>query len=174
MIVSGFPQIPKLALLPVMPEHCFAKGQSEWHVIHQRFQGARRPVATGKVSVGPRPEVAMAVSTVMPLGSESERVTRETTAVQHDLSREERVGVRRSRETNPALVAQRAVKCGAIVQVPGDRMSVKRQSSPAGVLVNSVAADLEVKWIFSPGAEVQTFRRESLNEALRLSIGGKP
>jgi hypothetical protein len=37
-----------------------------------------------------------------------------------------------------------------------------------------VVADSEVEWILHSGAEIQTFQRQPLNEALRFSIPRKP
>jgi len=53
-------------------------------------------------------------------------------------------------------------------------MSVNCQRSPAGVLLNPIAADEKVERIFPAGAELQTVQPKRLNEALRLSLPRKP
>ena len=54
-----------------MPEHGFAKNQSQGHFIHQRFENARRLAFPSEIGVRPPPEVPMPVSAVMSLYSES-------------------------------------------------------------------------------------------------------
>jgi hypothetical protein len=58
-----------------------------------------------------------------------------------------RVGMRCARESNPALVAQRDAERGTPMQVPRNRVSPNFQCSAAGVLADSILADLEVEWI---------------------------
>ena len=60
------------------------------------------------------------------------------------------------------------------MQVPSNRAPSYLQCSSAGVLADSVFADLEVEWILPSGAEIQTLQGKSLNEALRFPIPRKP
>src|SRR6185437_6761586 len=83
------------------------------------------------------------------------------------------VRMRRSREPNPALVAQCDAKRGMKSEVPANRVSPCFQRSSAGVLLNLIVANAEMEWI-SAGAQFQTCQRISLNEALWLSILWKP
>src|SRR5271157_4394671 len=82
--------------------------------------------------------------------------------------------MRRSRKTDPALGAQRRAKGGAVVQVPGNRMSVNIQRAPAGTVLDPLIADSEVERGLASGAEIKTIQGKSLNEGLRLAIGRKP
>jgi hypothetical protein len=173
-ISSDFPQTPKFKFPSVMPEHRFAKGQPEWHFVDQRFQCARRCAGAGKIRMGPSPEVAMPVSTVVSLHSEPQRVPRKTPAIQRDLSRKECIGMRCSRESDPALGAQRYAKRGTISHIPRNRAPLNFEPSPAGVLSDFIVANAEVERILFSGAEIQTLQGESLNEALRFSIPRKP
>ena len=68
--------------------------------------------------MGPSPEVAMAVTTVVSLHSEAQWVSCKTPAVQRNLAGKKRVGMRRSGESNPPLVAERDAKCRTIAEVP--------------------------------------------------------
>ncbi len=103
---------------PFMPEHGFAKDQPEWHFVDQCFQRAGARIGAGKICMRPSPEVAMPVSTVVSLNSEPQRVPLKTPAIQRDPAGKKRVGMRGSRESNPALVAQRDAKRGTIMQSP--------------------------------------------------------
>src|ERR1039458_3759419 len=122
----------------------------------------------------PSPEVAMAITTVVSLHSEAQGITFKDPVIQHDLAGNKRIGMRRSRESNPTLVAHRDAKCRTVADVPGKRVPVNLQPSPAGVLVNFIDADSEVEWILPSGAEVQAFQRKPLDETLRFSISRKP
>jgi hypothetical protein len=82
--------------------------------------------------------------------------------------------MRRPRETNPALAAQRDAKRGMKSQVPGNRVTRYFQPSSAGVLPNLIVGDLEVEWISPSGAQLQTHQRKTLNEAFWLPILRKP
>src|ERR1039458_9015792 len=120
---SDLLQIPEFVRLPLMPEHRFAKDQPEWHFVYQGFECAcfpcaRTAVGAGKIGMGPSPEVAMPVSAVVSLNSEPQRIPFKTPAIQRDLAGKKRVGMRGSRESNPALVAQRDAKLGSTVQIP--------------------------------------------------------
>jgi len=157
-----------------MPEHRFAKDQPEWHFVYQCFKGAGMCVAAGKVRVGPSPEVAMPVSAVVSLHSEPQRIARKAPAIKHDLAGKKRVGMRGSRESNPALVAQRDPKCGTTVQVPRNCVPRNLHFSSARVLADFMVADLEVERTLPAGAELQTLQRKFLREALRFSIPRKP
>lgn len=122
----------------------------------------------------PAPEVAMPVSTIVSLNSKSQRFTLKTSAVECDLPEKKRVGVWRSRESNPALIAQRDPKRGTVAEIPGDGMPINLHRSPAGVFVDSIVADSKVKWILSSRAELQPLQGKSLNEGLRLPVRRKP
>ena len=122
----------------------------------------------------PRPEVAMPVSAVVSLHSKPQRLSFETPAIQPDHAGKNRVGMRRSRESNPALVAQRDPKFGMILQIPRDRMPSNFQFSAAGALADFILAHSEMKWILSSGAEIQPLQPKPLNKAFRFSIPGEP
>ncbi len=124
--------------------------------------------------MGPDPVVAMPVSTIMSLHPKPQRVPDKTPAIESDPPRKARVGMRRSRKTDPALGAQRRAKGGAVVQVPGNRMSVNFQRAPAGTVLDPLIADSEVEWGLASGAEIKTIQGKSLNEALRLALRRKP
>src|SRR5579864_2531049 len=144
-VTSGFIQTAEDVLLSVVPQHRFAKDQSERHLVDQRLQGSRGSAGSRKVRVGPSPEVPMPVSTVVSLDSESQRVPSEAPAIECDLRRKHCIGMRRARETDPAFVAQRHAKSGTVIQVPRDRVTINFQGSPTRILVNLVVADSEVK-----------------------------
>jgi hypothetical protein len=114
-VSTDFLQIPELVLFSVMPEHGFAKDESEWHFVNQRFECAGTCVGTGKIGMGPGPEIAMPVSTVVPLHSESQRASRKIALIECDVARKKSVGMRGSRESNPALVAQGDAKQGTVL-----------------------------------------------------------
>ncbi len=42
------------------------------------------------------------------------------------------------------------------MQVPGNRVPSNFQCSSAGILADSILADLEVEWTLPSGAEIQT------------------
>ena len=117
-VASGFIQTAENVLLSVVPEHSFTKDQSERHLVDQRLQSGRGSPRPRKVRMSPRPEVAMAVSTVVSLDSEPQRIPSEAPAIERDLSRKHCIGVRRARETNPPLVAQGHAKAGTVTEVP--------------------------------------------------------
>ena len=152
--VAGILQISKHLLLSFMPQHCFAKDQSKGHLIDQRFQRARRAARPGKICMRPRPEIAMPVSAVMPLHSEPQRISRKGSSIERDLPRKNRVGMWRTREANPALVAQGHAECRAVAQVPGDQMSVQLQAPLAGIFADAVIFNAKVKRIFPSPANV--------------------
>ena len=60
------------------------------------------------------------------------------------------------------------------MQIPLNRVPLNFQCSSAGAFADFVVADSEVEWILHSGAEIQTFQRQPLNEALRFSIPRKP
>ncbi len=122
----------------------------------------------------PDPVVAMPVSTIMSLHAKPQRVPDKTPAIESDPPRETRVGMRRSRKTDPALGAQRGPKGGEVVQVPGNRVSVNFQHAPAGAVFDPLVADSEVERGLASGAEIKTIQGKSLNEGLRLAFGWKP
>ncbi len=124
--------------------------------------------------MGPGPEIAMPVSAVMSLHAEPKRVAGQTSAIEDNLARKNRVGMRRPRETDPAFVAQRYAKRGTVVQIPGDGVPVDLQGAAAGILVDCIAAMSKMKWTLPAPAELQILCRKSLNEALRLSFPRKP
>jgi len=92
--IPDFSEVSKSVLLSVVPEHGLAKHQSEWHLVDQSFQRGRRLPASGKVGMSPGPEVAVTVSAVVALQPEAERVPLKAVAVECDLPREDRVGMR--------------------------------------------------------------------------------
>jgi len=173
-ISSDLLQIPELVFFPIMPEHRFAKDQSEWHFVYQCFQCARRCAGQGKIRMRPSPEVAMPVSAVVSLHSKPQGVPLKTPAIQRDLSGKTSVGMRGSRESNPALIAQGDTKRGSILQIPCNRVPLNFQPSPAGALSDFLGTDAEVERILFSGAEIQTSPGKSLNETLRFSILRKP
>src|ERR1039458_3099031 len=120
--------------------------------------------------MGPRPELAMPISTVMSLNSEPQRGALKTPAVQSDAAGKDCVGMRSSRKSNPTLMAQSDAKRGMTLQIPSERMSVQFQVSPAGSLPDSVGTDSKVKRILPRGANVEIVQRKSLNKAPRLSL----
>ncbi len=121
----------------------------------------------------------MAVSTVVSLHSESQRISPKTPAIDvaaiyGDLAGKKRVGMRSARKSDPSLVAQCNAKRGTPLQIPRNRVPINFQVPPAGILADFVVAKSEMKWILSSHAEVKTFKGKSLNEALRFSIPWKP
>ena len=173
-ISSDLLQIPEFVFFSLMPEHRFAKDQPEGHFVYQCLQCARTSHRSGKIRMRPSPEVAMPVSAVVSLHSEAQRIAFEAPAIERDLAGKKRVGMRRSRESNPALVAQRDAKCGTIadsheIAWPSTSNAPWQEFSPISLL-----PILEVEWILPSGAEMQAFQGKSLNEALRLSIPRKP
>ena len=84
-IICRFPQTPEDVLLSIVPEHGFAKDQSERHLVDQSFQSGRWSAGGSKVCMSPRPEVAMPVSTVVSLYSECQRLAGKTSAIESDL-----------------------------------------------------------------------------------------
>lgn len=103
--IAHFLQLPEDVLLPVVPEHGFAKDKAERHFVGQGFQRRRRFAVPWKVRMGPGPEVTMPVSAVMSLHTESEWITRKAPAIETNLAGENGIGVRRAREANPAFAA---------------------------------------------------------------------
>ena len=122
----------------------------------------------------PSPEVAMAITAVVPLYPEAQWVRLNSPPIERDLAGKHCVGVRRPRESNPALIAQRGAECRTIVNVPGKRLPANFQGPAAEPLADFIISDSEVEWILPPGAEVQPFQRKPLNEALRFSIDREP
>jgi len=92
--VAGFAQVPEDVLLSIVPEHGFAKEQSERHLVDQRFQSCCRAAVAGKVRVSPRPEVAMPVAAIVSLQAKSEGLALKDLAIESDLPGENRIGVR--------------------------------------------------------------------------------
>src|ERR1035441_1170946 len=156
LTASGLPQIPEQTLLSVVPEHRFAKDQSERHLVDYRFQRACRPVGPRRIRVRPCPEVAMPVSAVMPLHSESKWVSCKAPPIERDLSGKNRVAVRRPREPNPPLIAQGHAKRRTVAQVPGDGMPVHFQRSSAGIIVDAIVSNSKVKRTLPSAADVQS------------------
>ena len=117
-VASGFIHTAEDVLLSVVQQHRFAKDQSQRHLVDQRLQSSGGSAGPRKICMSPRPEVAMPVSTVVSLYAEAQRVPSETPAIKRDLPRKHCIGMRRARETNPALVAQRQAKSGTVIQVP--------------------------------------------------------
>jgi hypothetical protein len=161
-------------LLPLVPEHSFAKDQPEGHFVYQGFECARICVGAWKMRMGPSPKIAMPISAVVSLNSEPKRVAFKGLAIQRDLAEKKRVRMRCPRESNPTLVAQRDAKHGTIVQIPRDGVPLNLQCSPAGALADFVATDSEVEWTSLSVAETQALQGKSLNEAFRRSISRKP
>ena len=161
-------------LLAVVPEHGFAKKKPEGHVVDERLQRSRRAAGPRKIRVRPGPEIAMPVSAVMSLHAEAERIVGLTSAIKNNLARKNRVRMGRPRETNPAFIAQRYAKRGTAVQIPGDCVTVDFQGASAAILFDHIAAVSKMKWSLAARAKLQTLRRKSLNEALRLSVPRKP
>ena len=172
--VSVVLEIAEDILLPIVPEHRFAKDQSEWHLVDQSFERGCRAAGAGKICVRPSPEVAMAESAVVSLHAEPERVSGKSAAVERDLAGENRIGVRGTREANPALVAQGHAKRGAVAETPRNDMAVDFQSSPAGIFPDLDAANSKVKRSLPSSANVQSGQRESLNQAQRFPARREP
>ena len=173
-VPSALLQIPKLVHHAFMPQHRFAKHQSKGHLVYQRFHCARPSARPRKIRVRPSPEVAVTVSAVVSLHSESQRLPGKRPPIQRNPPRKKRVRMRRPRKSDPPLVAHRETKRRTVMQVPRDRVTVNLQGSAARALVNSVVAHLEMKRILPAPAKLQSLQRESLNEALRLPLRRKP
>jgi len=170
----GFLQTPEDMPLSIVPENSFAKDQSKRHLIDQRFHSSRGPAGPRKVGMHPRPEVAMPVSAVVSLHAKAQRVAGEAPAIERDLPGKKCIGMRRSRETNPAFVAQRDAKRGTVAQMPRDRVTINCQVSPAGILMDRVIARSKMKWSLAFAAEIQALDREALNKSLRPARRRKP
>jgi len=162
-----------------MPEHRFAKDQPEWHLVYQRLQStrlgcARTPVRARKIGMGPGPEIAMPVSAVVPLHSESQRIAGKSFAIQHDLAGKKSVRMRSSGKSNPPLVAQSDAKRRTPMQIPRNVMPLNLHHSATKSFADFIVARAELKRILFSGAEPQALQRKSLNEALWFSIPWKP
>ncbi len=121
----------------------------------------------------------MPVSAVVSLHSGSQRIPPKTPAIEiaaiyvpaaikaiyGDLAGKERVGMRSARKSDPSLVAQCNAKTGTPLQIPRNRVPINLQIPPAGILVDFVVANSEMKWILSSRAQIKTFKGKSLNEA---------
>src|SRR5208283_479416 len=171
---ASFPQIAKNMLLPIVPEHGFAKRQSEWHLVDQSFERGCRATGAGKICVRPGPEVAMAESAVVSLHAEPESVSGKGAAVERDLAGKNRVGMRRSREANPALIAQSHAKCGTVAEIPRHCVAIDCQGPSAGIFLDLVAANSKVKRSLTSAADIQSLQRKSLNQAQRLAARWEP
>jgi len=153
-ISTDFMQLVEFVYLPIVPEHCLAKRQPQWHLVYKGFECARTFAGAGKIRMAPGPELAMPVSTVVSLNAETQRVSCKTPSIQRDRARKKRIGMRRSRESYPSLIAQRIAKCRTIIQIPRNRVSLGVQCSPAGALADFIVADSEVEWILASFTEV--------------------
>jgi len=122
----------------------------------------------------PSPEATMPVATIVSLKPEPQRFPCKTPVIESDLARKTRAGMRRPRKTDPALIAQRCSKGRAVMQVPGNRMSVNIQRALAGAFVDRILSDAEVEGISAPCAEIKSIESKSLNEGYWLAVCGKP
>src|ERR1700758_3127295 len=120
-------QIAKHVLHAPVPKDRLAKDESQRHLVDQGFQRARRRIATIEISMSPTPELAVAIATVVPLNSEAERTAFKASAVQRNLPGEKSIGMRRSRETDPALGTKRHAKRRAISEIPRNRVPIHLQ-----------------------------------------------
>lgn len=128
----------------------------------------------GKDRVRPRPKLAMPISAVVSLNPKAQRISLETPPIERNLPREKCIGMRRSGEPNPSLAADLDAKCGMILQIPRDLVSVDFQRSPTRIVLNAIVGNSQVERIFSSIADLQTIQREALNEAARLFVPRKP
>jgi hypothetical protein len=167
-------QIPKFVLLPIMPEHRFAKDKPERHFVGERFQSARARAHAGKMRMRPSPEVAMPVSTIVSLNSDPQRASVKTPPIQRDPARKDSIGMRSSREADPAFIAERDAKRRTIMQIPCNRVPLNFQYASTGILADLVLADSKVEGILAFATEIQSLQGKSLNEALRFPTLRKP
>ena len=100
-----FVNVREGVLFAFVPKDGPAKNQAEGQVVHQRFQCAGRSISLRKESVHPDPVCAMTIAAVMALEAESQRSSFEAISIECDVSGENRIRMRRSRETDPAFVA---------------------------------------------------------------------
>ena len=174
LVIDGFFQPAENMVPPIVPENGFAKNEAEWHFVSQSFQCSGLFAGAREIRVSPSPEVAMSISAVVTLHSESEWITREASSVERDSSGEDSVRVRRAGETNPTLAAECEIERGAIAKVPGDLVPADIQSAPARIFFNRVITNSEVKWSLASAAQVELIQRKSLYKALRRSACREP
>lgn len=129
-------ETPENMLDTLMPQNHFSKSHPKRHVVRQSLERTRTGFMSRKVGVRPGPEIPMAISAVVSLNPESQRIAGELPPVQCDFSRENRVGMRSAGEANPSFVAQRDPKCRPVLQIPRDAMALNIENSPAGILID--------------------------------------
>lgn len=161
-------------LVAVVPKHNSSEEKAHWHLIDQRFKGAGAAAGTREVCVCPGPEITMAVAAVVTLHAKAQRRAFKMSAVEVNATRKNGVGVRRARKADPSFTAQGDWDRRGATQIPGDRATVHLQLSTTGVLIDRVFCDREVKRISILFAEAKPFKREPLNETLRLCSNRKP
>jgi len=167
-------QISEFVFLPIMPEHRFTKDKPERHFVGERFQSARGCARAGKMRMRPSPEVAMPVSTIVSLNSDPQRASVKTPPIQRDPARKDSIGMRSSREADPAFIAERDAKRRTIIQIPCNCVPLNFEYASTGILADLVLADSKVEGILAFATEIQSLQGKSLNEALRFPTLRKP
>src|SRR5581483_8472785 len=77
-------------------------------------------------------------------------------------------------KANPTLIAHGGAKCGTIMKIPGNVMAINIQCAFAGVLVDRVSADPQVKWRYASSAEIEFIQREALDISLGRLTSREP
>src|SRR5205807_5265147 len=96
------------------------------------------------------------------LNSKTDRVAHKTPLVKRNLAGKKPVGMRRSRESNPALITEGGVTRGTKAQVPGDCVPVNLQRSSARVFVNRILTQSKMKRALAFPAQFQALQGESM------------
>ena len=146
--------------------------QPKWHFVYQCFQSARVSARAGKIRMRPSPEIAMPVSTIVSLNSDPQRASVKTPPIQRDPARKDSIGMRGSREADPAFIAERDAKRRTIIQIPCNCVPLNFEYASTGILADLVLADSKVEGILAFATEIQSLQGKSLNEALRLPAPG--
>src|ERR1700747_552650 len=92
-------------LAPFMPESRSPKYHPQGHLINKRFQRRTLFILVRKMQMHPRPELAVPISTIVTLHPVAQRFAAERIVVQSNLSRKNRIRMRRPRKSNPTFAA---------------------------------------------------------------------
>src|SRR5260370_12695209 len=181
-------------LLPVVPEHGRANCQAKRDLIGQRLKRGTSAPRARKMDMRPGPEVAVPVSAVVPLHPVPQKLPAKGTIIQYDLARENRIGMRRARKTDPTLAAEFRAKRRSVSQIPADSLPANLDAPAAFVLANPVLANphekgtrptlaqtravrtrgVSTRLVQTHVIRTKTLKRQSLYPRLRLSLSRKP
>jgi hypothetical protein len=108
------------------------------------------------MNVRPSPKMPVPVTAVMTLHPVTERLITECSAIQSNLTGENRIRMRRPRKPNPALAAQLRSKNRPVSQIPGNSLPANFHTPPTFVLANPILTYLQKKRIGSALAHSST------------------